>query len=72
MPRRPRTSTHSKMSPPPAPESSTADLVKIVTNLDGAAKHLGDNERAEIEEAQRSVVEARYCGETAADSVRVL
>ena len=62
---------HNRTMPQP-PQSTTSLLVAIVTNLSDATKHLAEAEQQVYEDAQRSVVEARYCGDTTADQIRVL
>jgi hypothetical protein len=66
----PRTSK--AMPPVPAPEPTTSELVQIVTNLGEANRYLPEAERAELEGAQRSVVEARRNGDLAAGHLHVL
>lgn len=62
----------SAMKPAPAMEPSTSDLVRIVTDLSEATKSLPPAEREAYEDAQRSVVEARFLAEKHEDHVRVL
>ena len=53
-------------------EPTTPDLVRIVTNLTEATKSLPPEEQDAYEEAQRSVVEARFRAENHEDFVRIL
>jgi hypothetical protein len=53
-------------------EPTTPDLVRIVTNLTEATKSLPAAEQEAYEEAQRSVVEARFRAENHEDYVRIL
>ena len=64
MPRRKR---KSEMKP-----ATVSQLVHIVTDLGEATKSLSDEDRKAYEDAQRSVVEARFRAETHQGHVRVL
>jgi len=68
----PRKTDTNVASTPPIMESTTANLVQIVTKLGDATKHLSAGEREAYEDAQRSVVEARHCGESMAEHIHVL
>lgn len=58
--------------PMPETEPTTSDLVRIVTDLDEATEALPESERREYEEAQQSVVEARFQAEMHEGYVRIL
>jgi len=63
----PRQKTESKMKP-----ETVSQLVSIVTDPEKATESLSNQERAAYEEAQRSVVEARFSAETHQEHVRIL
>lgn len=51
---------------------TVSNLVRIVTDLPGAAKALPRAEQEEYESAKRSIVEARFQAETHEGHIRVL
>lgn len=55
-----------------SPAMDTSELAQIVTDLEEASNSLSPEERAEYEDAQRSVVEARFETEPPEGHVRLL
>jgi hypothetical protein len=51
---------------------TVSQLVNIVTDPEKATESLSNQERAAYEDAQRSVVEARFSAETHQEHVRIL
>jgi hypothetical protein len=50
----------------------TSELIRIVTDPDEVAKALSAHEREAYEDAQRSVVEARFQAEAHEEHIRLL